>query len=148
MTGHLVMSYHPLDSRLRLMLGLIDGLLRLGFSGRTTWIWPLGLISVRSDGEPFICGYSWRLFSEKRQCWMVYSDLLQYQHQEAYFSIRVLKIQFCTTQFIIFSEVLIEDSNRRLDINSFVLSFFGFMVEAIVEVDESSARVWPFGTSC
>ncbi len=32
-TGHLVMSNHHLDSRLRLMLGLMDVLLHLGFSG-------------------------------------------------------------------------------------------------------------------
>ena len=49
---------------------------------------------------------------------------------------------------LFFSEVLIEDSNGRRDINSFVLPFFGFMVEAVVEVGESSARVWPFGTLC
>jgi hypothetical protein len=40
---------------------------------------------------------------------------------------------------------LIEDSNRRGDINSFVLSFFGFTVEAVVEVGESCARVWLSG---
>ncbi len=49
---------------------------------------------------------------------------------------------------LFFSKVLIEDSNRRCYINSVVLSFFGFKVEAVVEVDESSARVWPFGTHC
>ncbi len=37
------MSYHPLDSRFRLMLGSMDALLKLefsspGISGRTTWI--------------------------------------------------------------------------------------------------------------
>ena len=50
--------------------------------------------------------------------------------------------------FIIFSEVLIEDSNGRWDIYSFVLSFFGFAVGPVVEVgvSESAAQVWPFGT--
>ena len=33
-----------------MMLRLMDVLLRFGFSGRTTWIWPLGLISDGSDG--------------------------------------------------------------------------------------------------
>ena len=55
------------------------------------------------------------------------------------------KFRFGAIQFIIFSEVLIEDSNRRWDINSFVLSFFGFTVEAVVEVGESCARVWLSG---
>ncbi len=41
----------------------------------------------------FFCGCIWRLFSEKRQCWMVLIDLLQYQHRTAYFSFCVLKIQ-------------------------------------------------------
>jgi hypothetical protein len=49
---------------------------------------------------------------------------------------------------LIFSEVLIEDSNRLWDVNSFVLSFLGITVEAVVEVDENSARIWPFGTRC
>ena len=49
---------------------------------------------------------------------------------------------------LFFSKVLIEDSNGQCDINSFVLSFVGFTVEAVVEVGESSARVWPFGTRC
>ena len=52
----------------------------------------------------------------------------------------------CNSLF--FSEVLIEDSSGRCDINSFVLSFVGFTVEGYVEVGESSARVWPFGTRC
>ncbi len=48
--------------------------------------------------------------------------------------------RFDAIQFIVFSEVLIEDSNGRWDKNSFVLSFFGFSVEAVVEVDESFDR--------
>ncbi len=49
----------------------------------------MGLLPV------FFCGCFWRLglFLEKRQCWMILFDLLQYQHQAAYFSFRVLKIQ-------------------------------------------------------
>ena len=47
---------------------------------------------------------------------------------------------------LFFNEVLIEDSNGRWDINSFVLSFVWFTVEAVVEAGESSARVWPFWT--
>ncbi len=39
------------------------------------------------------CGCFWILFLEKRKCWMVLFDLVQYQHQAAYFSFRVLKIQ-------------------------------------------------------
>ena len=31
---------------------------------------------------------------------------------------------------------------------NFVSSFFGFTVEAVVEVGESFARVWPFWTCC
>ena len=49
---------------------------------------------------------------------------------------------------LFFGEVLIEVSNGRRDINLFVLSFVGFTVGAVVEVGESSARVWPFGTRC
>jgi hypothetical protein len=49
LTGHLGTSYRPLGSRMRLMLGLMDVLLRFGISGRTTGIWPLGLISNGSD---------------------------------------------------------------------------------------------------
>ena len=45
------MSYHPLGSRLRLMLGLMDVSLRFGSLGRTTKIWPLGLISDGADGS-------------------------------------------------------------------------------------------------
>ena len=44
--------------------------------------------------------------------------------------------------------VLTEDSNGRLDINSSVLSFFWFKVEADVEVDESCARILPFRSLC
>lgn len=39
------------------------------------------------------CGFSWGLFSEKRQCWMVFLFLLQYQHEAASFSGCVWKIQ-------------------------------------------------------
>ena len=48
------MFHHLLGSRLRLMLRLMDVLLRFGFSGRTTWIWPLGLISDGSDGATLL----------------------------------------------------------------------------------------------
>ena len=41
----------------------------------------------------FFCGCFWIIFSEKRQCWMVLFDLLQYQHQAAYFSFCVLRVQ-------------------------------------------------------
>jgi hypothetical protein len=44
------MSYHPLGSMLRPTLGLMDVLLRFGFSGLATWIRPLDLISDGSDG--------------------------------------------------------------------------------------------------
>ena len=56
------------------------------------------------------------------------------------------KFRFGAIQFIIFSEVLIEDSNGRGDIYSFVLSFFGFIVGPVVEVGQSAARGWTFGT--
>jgi hypothetical protein len=72
---------------------------------------------------------------------MVLFDLLQYQHQAAYFSFRVLKIQIQSDSINFSSKVLNEDSNGQWDINSFVLSFFGFTVEAGVEVGKSSARV-------
>ena len=36
------------------MLGLMDVLLRSGFSGRTTSIWLLGLISDGSDGATLL----------------------------------------------------------------------------------------------
>ena len=58
------------------------------------------------------------------------------------------KFRFCAIHFIIFSEILIEDSNVRWDINSIILSFVGSTVEAVVEVGESSVRIWPFGTRC
>jgi hypothetical protein len=71
-------------------------------------------------------------------------DLLQISTKQPISRFAFLKFRFGAIQSIIFSEVLIEDSNGRWDINLFV----HFMVEAVVEVDESSARVWPFGTRC
>jgi hypothetical protein len=50
MTGHLVMSYDPLGSGLRLMLRSMKVFLCFGFSGRATLFWPLGLISDGYDG--------------------------------------------------------------------------------------------------
>ena len=35
-------------------VGIMDLLLRFGFSGRTTRIWPLGLISDGSDGATLL----------------------------------------------------------------------------------------------
>ena len=58
------------------------------------------------------------------------------------------KLRFGAIQFIIFQQSLVEDSDGRCHINSIVLSFVGFKVEAVFEVDESSARVGPFGTLC
>ena len=48
------MSYHPLGSMLRLTLGLMDVLLRFGFSGLATCIRPLDLISDGSDGTTLL----------------------------------------------------------------------------------------------
>ena len=48
------MSYHPLGSMLRPTLGLMDVLLRFGFSGLATWIRPLDLISDGSDGTTLL----------------------------------------------------------------------------------------------
>ena len=100
----------------------------------------------------FFCGCFRRLFSVKTSALNgpgVF-DLLQYQHHAAYFSIRVLKIQIRGNVIHYFqanfSEVLIEDSNGRGDIYSFVLSFFGITIGPVVEVGESAARGWTFGT--
>jgi hypothetical protein len=74
-------------------------------------------------------------------------DLVQYQHRAAHFSFRVLKAQIRYNSIHFFSQQsLIEGSNGQCNINSIVLSFFGSRVEAVVEIDESFARVWPFGT--
>ena len=147
-TGHLVISYHPLGSRLRLMLGLMDVLLRFGFSGRANWIWPLGSISDGSDGAALFCGYSCRLFSENHQCWMFYLICCNISAKQPISRLAFGKFRFSTIQFIIFSEVLIEDSNGWWDIDSLVLSFFEFAVGAVVGVGETSARVWAFGPRC
>ena len=80
---------------------------------------------------------------------MVLLDLLQYQHLAAYFSFLDFKIQIQRKSIHYFQ--------RRFDLRipmddgvifSFVLSFFGFTVGPGVEVGESAARVWPFGTRC
>jgi hypothetical protein len=89
--GHLVMAYHPLGSMLRLMLRLMNVLLRFGFSGRTSRIWPLGLISYGPDSASLL----WLLlktFLGETSVVTGLFDLLQDQHQAAYFSFRVLKI--------------------------------------------------------
>ncbi len=91
--GHLVKFYHPLDSRLRLMLGWMKVFLLLASRdalldfGHLLWS-VIDLIVLL-----FFCGSLWRLFSEKLQCWMFLFDLLQYQHQPAHFLFRVLKAQ-------------------------------------------------------
>ncbi len=46
------MSYHLLGSMLGLMY--MDAVLCFGFSGYTTWIWPLGLIVDESDGATLL----------------------------------------------------------------------------------------------
>ncbi len=51
----------------------------------------------------FFFGCFWRLFSEKLQCWMFSFDLLQYQHQAAYFSFCVMKAQVCCNSIHYFS---------------------------------------------
>ena len=113
-TGHLDISYHPLGSRLKPMLELTavlafrDAVLEFG---RLVWS-VMDLMVLR-----FWCGCFWRIFSEKRQCWMVLFDLLQYLHQAAYFSFLVLKVQIRRNSIHCFCEVLIEDSNGRWDIN-------------------------------
>ncbi len=63
-----------------------------GFSGCTAWIWPLVLISDGSGGANLLL---WLLLKtwKKRQCGMVLFDMLQYQHQAAYFAFHVLKVQ-------------------------------------------------------
>ena len=69
--GHLALSCHPLDSRLRLVLGSMKGLLHSGCSGLVTWFWTHGL--NWSDGVILLPSL-WlllKLFSEKLQCWMV-----------------------------------------------------------------------------
>ncbi len=151
----MVMSYHPLGSMLhplgsmlRLMLGLMDVLLHFGFSGRTTWIWPLGLNRDGSDGEHFFCGCFWWLSRRivSVEYFRLISCNISTRQPISRFAFWIFR--FGAIHFIMFIEVLIEDSNGRWDINSIVLSFFGFMVEAVVEVGESSARIWPLGTRC
>ena len=129
-------------SMLRLMLGLMDALLRFGFSERTTWIWRLGLNSDGSDGEHFFIGCSWWLSRRivSVECFRLISCNIRTRQPISRFAF--WKFRFGAMHFIIFSEALIEDSNGRWDINWIVLSFFGFMVEAVVEVGESSARIW------
>ena len=119
-----------------------------GFSGCTTWIWPLGLNSDGSDGEHFLCGCFWWLSRRivSVECFRLIGCKISTRQPISRFAFG--KFRFGAIHFIIFSEVFIEDSNGRWDINSIVLSFFGFMVEAVVEVGESSAWIWPFGTRC
>ncbi len=59
-------------------------------------------------------GCYWRLFWEKRQCWMALFDWLQFQRQVAYISFRVLKIQIGRNSIQFFSKVLIQDSSGSL----------------------------------
>ena len=149
-TGHLVMSYHPLGSRLQCDWCWDKWMYRsilaswgafLEFDRRLVWS-VMDLMVLL-----FFCGCFWGHFSEKRQRWMVLFDLLQYQHHAAYFSFRVLKIQI--------RRISVHYLQRSFDWGfqwtmrySFVLSFFGFTVGPGVEVGESAARVWPFGTRC
>ncbi len=76
------------------MLGLMDDVpLLFGFSGRTIWIWPLALISDRSDGATPLLSSSYMVAAEdfsRRNLsveWFLF-DLVQGQHQAAYFSFR------------------------------------------------------------
>ena len=108
------MSYHPLGSMLRLMLILMDVLLRFGFSGRTTCIWPLGLISDGSDGATLLL-------------WLLLKTFLG-ETSVSHGFVRSVAISAPGSQFLVprlensdsaqfsslfFSEVLIEDSNGR-----------------------------------
>jgi hypothetical protein len=89
--------------------------------------------------------FSWRNFSVEWFCF----DLLQYQHPAAYFSFLVFKIQIQRDSIHFFQRSF--DLRIPMDDGvffSFVLSFIGFTVGPVVEVGESSARVWPFGTRC
>ncbi len=72
-----------------------------------------------------ICGCFWRLLSESRQCWMVYLICCNVSTKQPISRFAFWKFRFSVIQSIIFSEVLIENSNGWWDINSFVLSFFG-----------------------
>ena len=83
------MAHHPLGSMLRLMLRLMDVLLRFGFSGRTTWIWPLGLISDGSDGATLLLWLLLKNFLGATSVLDGFVYLLQYQHQAANFWFRV-----------------------------------------------------------
>ena len=79
---------------------------------------------------------------------MVLFDLSLCQTSSPFLVSRFETVQIRCNSIRFFSKVSIEDSYGRLDINSSVLSFVWFKVEADVEVDKSSARVWPFGTRC
>ncbi len=129
--GHLVTSYHLLGSMLGLMY--MDAVLCFGFSGLTNWILPLGLIIDESDGATLLLwlllinflgdtsvlnGFVWSVAIS------VPSSLFLVPRFEKWDSAQFISL--------FFSEVLIEDSNGRWEITSFVLSFFGFTVEAVV----------------
>ncbi len=121
-------------------------LLHFDFSGRITWIWPLGLISDGSDGATVHLWLLLKIFLGETSVlngfvWCVAISAPGSLHLGSHFE----KFRFGAIQFIIFSEVLIEDSNERWDIISFVLLFYGFTVEAVDEVGESRAWVCPFG---
>ena len=141
-TGHLVMSYHHLGSMLRLMLGLMDVLLHFGFSGHTTWIW-------QHDGS---CSssvvasedFSLRNLSVGWFC-LICCNI---STKQPISGSAVRKFRFGAIQFIIFRRSFDWGFQWAMRYQLFVLSFVGFTVEAVVEVGESSARVWPFGTRC
>ena len=145
-TGHLVMSYHPLGSRLRLMLGLMDVLLRFGFSGRANWIWPLGLISDGSDSAALLLWLLLRTFLGETSVsnGFIWSVVIS-APSSLFLGARMENSD--SAQFnSLFSAKFWLRIPRDNEIDSLVLSFFGFAAEAVVEVGESSARVWAFGT--
>ncbi len=151
MTGHLVMSYHPLGSRLRLMLGSMKVFLHFGFSGqgRATWFLPRGLISDGSGGANLLLWLLLKTFLGESSVLNVFVWSVAISAPGSPFLVSGFEssdsVQFNSS---FFSKVLIEDSNGLCEFNSVLLSFFGFKVEAVVEIVESSAQVWPFGTRC
>ena len=109
-----------------------------------------GIQFLRMDLMVFFCGSFWILFSEKRQCWMGVIDLLQYQHQAAYFSFRVLKIQIRRNSNHYFQrsvDWIFQWTMRYRFICSIIPSPWIHGWGCCV-VDESSARVLPFGIRC
>ncbi len=77
-------------------------LLRFGFSGRTTWIWPLGLITDGSDGATLLSVLLLKTFLGETS---VFNDIVwsvARSKPSSYFLVPSWKFRFSAIQFIIF----------------------------------------------